>query len=118
MSSKTNERRRKQYAEDPEYRARTLAYSKAWYQAHKDEIRAEPNSLGFPGAPGALGVPLTAGRSLAVDSAVIPLGMPVFLSTTDPTTHAPLDRLTASKLRKKRRAFTLLYAVWMVRRRP
>src|ERR1700688_2541731 len=38
---------------------------------------------GFPdngGAPGALGVPLTAGRSLAVDSAVIPLGMPIFLS--------------------------------------
>ena len=49
------------------------------------------------GAPGALGVPLTAGRSLAVDSTVIPLGMPVFLETTDPVTNAPLDRLTIAQ---------------------
>jgi membrane-bound lytic murein transglycosylase A len=49
------------------------------------------------GAPGALGVPLTAGRSLAVDSAVIPLGMPIFLSTTDPVTRSPLDRLTIAQ---------------------
>jgi hypothetical protein len=41
MSSKINERRRKRYAEDPEYRARALACNKAWYQAHKDEIRAD-----------------------------------------------------------------------------
>jgi peptidoglycan lytic transglycosylase A len=49
------------------------------------------------GAPGALGVPLTAGRSLAVDRAVIPLGMPVYITTTDPLTHAPLDRLTIAQ---------------------
>ena len=49
------------------------------------------------GAPGALGVPLTAGRSLAVDTSVIPLGIPVFLSTTDPITHAALNRLTIAQ---------------------
>jgi membrane-bound lytic murein transglycosylase A len=49
------------------------------------------------GAPGALGVPVTAGRSLAVDRAFIPLGTPVFLATTDPLTQAPLNRLTIAQ---------------------
>ncbi len=49
------------------------------------------------GAPGALGVPLTAGRSLAVDRADIPLGAPVFVATTDPLTQAALDRLTIAQ---------------------
>lgn len=49
------------------------------------------------GAPGSLGVPLTAGRSLAIDKAVIPLGTPVFLSTTDPITNAPIQRLTIAQ---------------------
>jgi membrane-bound lytic murein transglycosylase A len=45
------------------------------------------------GPTGALGVPLTAGRSVAVDPRAIPLGGPVFLSTTTPGTGAPLRRL-------------------------
>ncbi len=45
------------------------------------------------GPTGALGVPLTAGRSIAVDPRAIPLGAPVFLSTTSPTTSTPLRRL-------------------------
>jgi membrane-bound lytic murein transglycosylase A len=49
------------------------------------------------GAPGALGVPLTAGRSLAVDNADIPLGTPVFLSTTNPLTATPLNLLTIAQ---------------------
>jgi membrane-bound lytic murein transglycosylase A len=49
------------------------------------------------GAPGALGVPLTAGRSLAIDPSAIPLGMPVFLVTTNPVTGAPLDRLAIAQ---------------------
>jgi len=49
------------------------------------------------GAPGSLGVPLTAGRSLAVDMADIPLGAPVFVATTDPVTSQPLDRLTIAQ---------------------
>jgi membrane-bound lytic murein transglycosylase A len=49
------------------------------------------------GAPGTLGVPLTAGRSLAIDRSIIPLGTPVFLATTDPVTGAPLQRLTIAQ---------------------
>lgn len=45
------------------------------------------------GPPGALGVPLTAGRSIAVDPAQVPLGAPVFLATTRPNTTEPLQRL-------------------------
>ncbi len=49
------------------------------------------------GAPGSLGVPVTAGRSLAVDRSDIPLGTPVFLSTTEATTGNPLNRLTIAQ---------------------
>jgi membrane-bound lytic murein transglycosylase A len=49
------------------------------------------------GAPGTLGVPLTAGRSLAVDKTDIPLGAPVFIVTTNPTTNAPMNRLTIAQ---------------------
>lgn len=45
------------------------------------------------GAPGALGVPLTPGRSLAVDPAFIPYGAPVFVATRDPVDGSPLRRL-------------------------
>jgi membrane-bound lytic murein transglycosylase A len=43
--------------------------------------------------PGALGVPLTPGRSLAVDRSYIPLGTPVFVETTWPNSTQPLQRL-------------------------
>ncbi len=43
--------------------------------------------------PGALGVPLTPGRSLAVDRRYIPLGAPVFVETTWPNSDQPLKRL-------------------------
>lgn len=45
------------------------------------------------GPIGALGVPLTPQRSIAVDPASIPLGTPVFLQTTRPMTNAPMNRL-------------------------
>jgi len=45
------------------------------------------------GPPGALGVPLTAERSIAVDRRFIPLGAPVYLATTRPNSEAPLERL-------------------------
>ncbi|MHB8707679.1 MAG: murein transglycosylase A [Desulfuromonadales bacterium] len=43
--------------------------------------------------PGALGVPLTSGRSVAVDPRYTPLGAPVFLATTWPNSDRPLYRL-------------------------
>jgi membrane-bound lytic murein transglycosylase A len=49
------------------------------------------------GPIGAQGVPLTAGRSLAVDTSFIPLGIPVFLDTTWPGTSTPLRRLMVAQ---------------------
>ncbi len=59
------------------------------------ELPAKPGGGGFSsdGPLGALGVPLTNGRSIAVDPRAIPLGAPVFLSTTQPNSTAPLARL-------------------------
>jgi membrane-bound lytic murein transglycosylase A len=56
-------------------------------------FREEP--LGDPaqGPTGALGVALTAGRSIAVDPAFVPLGAAVFLATTFPGSNLALQRL-------------------------
>ena len=48
---------------------------------------------GLTGPLGALGVPLTGERSVAVDPKYIPLGAPVFISTTQPNSTKPLRRL-------------------------
>ena len=53
----------------------------------------EVQAKGNEGPQGALGVPLTAERSIAVDPRQVPLGAPVFLSTTQPASAAPLRRL-------------------------
>jgi membrane-bound lytic murein transglycosylase A len=55
--------------------------------------------LGDPntGPKGAQGIPLTPGRSIAVDPAIVPLGAPVFLSTTRPASDAPLQRLVIAQ---------------------
>jgi len=45
------------------------------------------------GPRGALNVPLTPGRSIAIDRTILPLGAPVWLSTTLPKDGAPLQRL-------------------------
>ncbi|MFC7475160.1 MltA domain-containing protein [Dankookia sp. GCM10030260] len=45
------------------------------------------------GPIGTLGVPLTPGRSLAVDAAHVPLGAPVWLVTRDPLDGTPIRRL-------------------------
>ena len=42
---------------------------------------------------GSLGETLTAGRSIAVDNRYIPLGLPVFISSTYPYSNAPMNRL-------------------------
>lgn len=48
------------------------------------------------GPVGAMGVPLTPGRTLAVDPTVIPLGAPVWLDTVTPDGH-PLVRLMVAQ---------------------
>jgi len=54
-------------------------------------FREVPNSKDGP--VGALGVPLTAERSAAIDPRSVPLGTPIFLATTRPNSPQPLNRL-------------------------
>ena len=49
------------------------------------------------GPPGTLGVPLTPGRSLAVDAAQVPLGAPIWLVTRDPLDGRPIRRLVQAQ---------------------
>lgn len=58
-------------------------------------FRELPREL--PGPLGALGVPLTPERSIAVDPRVIPLGVPVYLATTRPNSAEPLERLVVAQ---------------------
>lgn len=48
---------------------------------------------GPEGPIGALGVPLSAGRSMAVDPRATPLGAPVFIEGTRPGSNTPMHRL-------------------------
>lgn len=83
---------------------------KAWTVAHPSRLQellnANPSYVFFKeekivdpskGPKGALGVPLTAQRSIAVDPQFIALGAPVFLSTTRPNSTAPLRRLMVAQ---------------------
>lgn len=83
---------------------------KAWYVSHPDRrdelLNANPSYVFFKeekiadpskGPKGALGVPLTPQRSIAVDTQFIPLGVPVFLATTQPGSDAPLQRLVMAQ---------------------
>lgn len=60
---------------------------------------AAPVAPGEPeaGPPGSLGVPLTAGRSLAVDRAAVPLASLVWLDTAHPVDGLPLRRVMAAQ---------------------
>ncbi len=49
------------------------------------------------GPIGTLGVPLTPGRSLAVDPAHVPLGTPVWIVTQDPVDGRPIRRLVLAQ---------------------
>lgn len=49
--------------------------------------------VGLSGPLGALSVPIQAERSVAIDRRFIPLGAPIFLSTTEPNSSKPLKRL-------------------------
>ena len=81
---------------------------KAWAAANPQKLQQALNvnpsyvffrELELPpadGPIGALGVPLNAGYSLAVDRRFIPLGAPVYLATTMPLSTEPLERLMAA----------------------
>ena len=62
-----------------------------------DFFRILPGLPPDEGPPGALGVPLSPGRALAVDRHYLPLGAPVLIATTDPDTGKPLQRLMVAE---------------------
>lgn len=88
-----------------------LTASNASMQGIKNWARNNPNKLrellnsnpsyvffrelpaGLPGPLGALGVPILPEKSVAVDAKFVPLGAPVFLSTTEPNSAKPLKRM-------------------------
>jgi membrane-bound lytic murein transglycosylase A len=79
---------------------------KAWITAHPERrqelFNVNPSYIFFReerlpdpnvGPKGALGVPLTPSRSVAIDPSFLPLGAPIFLSTTEPASEVPVQRL-------------------------
>jgi membrane-bound lytic murein transglycosylase A len=88
----------------------TIPSIRAWLLAHPERVRevldSNPSVVFFSAAPlgdpnlgpkGAQGIPLTSGRSIAVDAGWVPLGTPVFLATTLPDTNQPLQRLVIAQ---------------------
>jgi membrane-bound lytic murein transglycosylase A len=74
-------------------RQQELLNANPGYVFFKEEKLTDPRK----GPKGALGVPLTPQRSVAVDPNFIPLGAPVFLSTTHPGSNAPLQRMMVAQ---------------------
>ncbi len=84
---------------------------KQWVRTHPNRaselLNANPSYVFFreqpmkgnenDGPTGALGVPLTPERSIAVDPRHVPLGAPVFLSTSHPDSATPLRRLVLAQ---------------------
>lgn len=88
----------------------TMPGIRQWLTQHPERMQevlnANPSVVFFreerlddpaQGPKGAFGVPLSAGRSIAVDPSSIPLGAPVFLSTTQPASDQPLERVVMAQ---------------------
>jgi membrane-bound lytic murein transglycosylase A len=90
----------------------TMQGIEAWARSHPGQLSAlldeNPSYVFFrevapdpyaaiDGPIGTLGVPLAAGRAIAVDPHSIPLGAPVFLATTWPASERPLERLVLAQ---------------------
>ncbi|MBK1661262.1 hypothetical protein CKO45_23925 [Paracraurococcus ruber] len=73
--------------------ARALLHANPSYVFFRRDDALRPDQ----GPPGTLGAPLTPGRSLAVDPAFIPLGVPVWIQARDPLDGAPLRRLVQAQ---------------------
>ena len=83
---------------------------RAWARQHPDRVdemlRSNPRFVFFREEPlpdpgvgpkGAQGVPLSPGRSIAVDPQSVPYGTPVWLDTTEPLATRPLRRLVVAQ---------------------
>ncbi|MES2316998.1 MAG: murein transglycosylase A [Pseudomonadota bacterium] len=83
---------------------------KAWIVAHptrrQELFNVNPSYVFFReerlpdpsvGPKGALGVPLSPGRSVAIDPQLLPLGAPIFLATTESNSEVPMQRLVMAQ---------------------
>jgi membrane-bound lytic murein transglycosylase A len=68
-----------------------------WINPRYVFFREEPLTDPALGPKGAQGVPLTPGRSIAVDPTSIPYGTPVWIDTTEPLSTQPLRRLVLAQ---------------------
>ncbi|MCA6215502.1 MltA domain-containing protein [Ideonella sp. B7] len=68
-----------------------------WQNPRYVFFREEPLPDPSLGPKGAQAVPLTPGRSVAVDPASVPYGTPVWLDTTEPLSTRPLQRLVMAQ---------------------
>ncbi len=68
-----------------------------WVNPRYVFFREEPIADPALGPKGAQGVPLTPGRSIAVDPRSVPYGTPVWLDTTEPLSLQPLRRVVLAQ---------------------
>jgi membrane-bound lytic murein transglycosylase A len=68
-----------------------------WQNPRTVFFREEPLPDPALGPRGAQGVPLTPGRSIAVDPLAVPYGTPVWLDATEPLSSRPLQRLALAQ---------------------
>lgn len=80
-------------------RVAALLQENASYVFFREVPAPAPGTLeaAIDGPLGALGVPLAAGRAIAVDPRSIPLGAPVWLATTHPLDGRPIERLVVAQ---------------------
>lgn len=79
----------------------TTAKIRTWLETHKDRaeeiLHSNPSYIFFKEseeeAPGAFGVKLVAGRSMAVDRESIPMGMPLFVESVNTHDNIPWQRI-------------------------
>jgi membrane-bound lytic murein transglycosylase A len=83
----------KDWARRNPQRVNELLWSNPRYVFFREEALPDPAQ----GPRGAQGVPLTPGRSIAVDRASIPYGTPVWLDTSEPLSNQPLRRLVMAQ---------------------
>jgi membrane-bound lytic murein transglycosylase A len=74
-------------------RVRELIWANPRYVFFREEALPDPSQ----GPRGAQGVPLTPGRSIAVDARNVPYGTPAWIDTTWPSSNAPLRRLVLAQ---------------------
>ncbi|MFO1305334.1 MAG: MltA domain-containing protein [Burkholderiales bacterium] len=79
--------------------ARALLDENPSYVFFRELPKPAPGSIdaSIDGPLGSLGVPLLAQRTIAVDPRYVPMGAPVFLSTTVPVTGKRIERLTLAQ---------------------